>query len=94
VADVALPPWATSPEHFLALQRAALESPAVSRQLHLWVDLVFGCKQRGPAALEADNVFYHLTYQGAVDIGAVTDPVERKALITQVGCTAGEGGGG
>ncbi len=86
MGDVALPPWARSPEHFLAAQRAALESPSVSAQLHAWIDLVFGCKQRGQPAFEADNVFYHLTYEGAVDISGVTDPVERKALITQVGC--------
>jgi hypothetical protein len=85
VGDVALPPWAHSPEHLLQLQRAALESPTVSRCLHQWVDLIFGAKQRGAAALEADNVFYHLTYEGAVDIAAVDEPVERKALITQVG---------
>jgi hypothetical protein len=89
---VALPPWAHSPEHFLQLQRAALESPTVSRSLHHWVDLVFGAKQRGPAALEADNVFYHLTYEGAVNIGAVDNPVERKALVTQVGEVKGAAG--
>ncbi len=42
--DVELPPWANgSPERFLALQRAALESPYVSANLHHWIDLVFGC---------------------------------------------------
>ncbi len=50
VDDVELPPWASSPAHFLAVQRAALESPAVSRQLHRWIDLIFGYAQRGPAA--------------------------------------------
>lgn len=33
---------------------------------------VFGCKQNGPAAVEADNVFVHLTYEGAVDISKVS----------------------
>ena len=71
VQDVALPPWASSPQHFLAVHRAALEAPYVSAHLHHWIDLIFGYKQRGPAAVEADNVFYHLTYEGAVDISKV-----------------------
>ncbi|EFJ53179.1 hypothetical protein VOLCADRAFT_46335, partial [Volvox carteri f. nagariensis] len=45
VDDVELPPWATGPRDFLAKHRAALESPAVSRQLHAWIDLIFGYKQ-------------------------------------------------
>ena len=39
-----------SPAGFLAVNRAALESPHVSANLHRWIDLIFGCKQRGPAA--------------------------------------------
>jgi len=65
VGDVELPPWAEgSPERFLAMQRAALESPFVSANLHHWLDLIFGVKQRGEPAVEADNVFRHLTYEG------------------------------
>ena len=54
---------------FIAKQRAALEGEHVSAHLHRWIDLVFGAKQRGDAALAADNVFHPLTYEGAVDIG-------------------------
>ncbi|KAF8059207.1 lvsF [Scenedesmus sp. PABB004] len=84
VHDVALPPWAASPEDLLAKHRAALEAPAVSRSLHGWIDLIFGCKQRGPAAADADNVFYHLTYEGAVDADKVGSLQELKALETQI----------
>lgn len=51
VDHVELPPWAPDPLAFLALQRAALESPCVSRALHRWVDLIFGWQQRGEAAV-------------------------------------------
>ncbi|WIA38602.1 hypothetical protein OEZ86_001912 [Tetradesmus obliquus] len=84
VADVVLPPWAGGPEELLALHRAALEAPYVSANLHHWIDLIFGHKQRGPAAVDADNVFYHLTYEGAVDISTVTSLQELKALETQI----------
>ncbi len=29
-------------------------------------------------------MFFHLTYEGAVDVDAVTSPVELKALETQI----------
>ena len=60
------------------------QSPAVSARLHAWIDLVFGCRQRGAAAVEAQNVFYHLTYEGAVDIEAIADPVMKAAAIEQI----------
>jgi len=82
IGNVSLPPWAKDdPKIFIAKQREALESPYVSRNLHKWVDLVFGCKQKGEAAIEAVNVFHHLSYQGARDLDAIDDPVERLATI-------------
>lgn len=35
----------------------------------------------GPAAVEAMNVFHHMSYAGAVDIDSITDPVKRRAAI-------------
>ncbi|CAN0174364.1 unnamed protein product [Scytosiphon promiscuus] len=84
VGDVELPPWARNPRDFVRKMRRALESPHVSRQLHLWIDLVFGYLQRGKAAIEADNLFYHLTYEGTVDLEAIDDPRERAALESQI----------
>ncbi|XP_053138751.1 neurobeachin-like protein 1 isoform X3 [Hemicordylus capensis] len=80
VNDVILPKWAQSPEDFIYKHRKALESEYVSAHLHEWIDLIFGYKQRGPAAVEAFNVFYYCTYEGAVDLDALTDEKERKAL--------------
>ena len=51
-----------SAHEFVRLHRAALESDYVSARLHHWVDLVFGYQQRGKPAVQADNVFYHLTF--------------------------------
>ncbi|GAB0094771.1 neurobeachin-like protein 1 [Sergentomyia squamirostris] len=79
ISDVILPPWADSPESFIAIHRRALESEYVSANLHHWIDLVFGYKQKGRAAIEALNVFYYCSYEGAVDLDKIADPKEREA---------------
>lgn len=82
IDSVELPPWAKGdPKIFIAKHREALESPYVTQNLHQWIDLVFGCKQKGEAAEEAVNVFHHLSYQGSKDIDNINDPVERLATI-------------
>ena len=82
IDTVALPPWAKGdPKIFIAKHREALESDYVSQHLHQWIDLIFGHKQRGEAALEATNVFHHLSYHGAKDLDTIIDPVERLATI-------------
>ncbi|KAM5487377.1 Beige protein-like 1 [Microsporum audouinii] len=82
IDSVELPPWAKGdPKIFIAKHREALESPYVTRNLHQWIDLIFGAKQRGEAALEAVNVFHHLSYRGAKDLDSIEDPMERLATI-------------
>jgi hypothetical protein len=84
IGDVELPPWASSPEEFVRINRMALESEFVSCQLHQWIDLVFGYKQRGPEAVRATNVFYYLTYENNVELDSIQDKVMREAVENQI----------
>ncbi|XP_046392591.1 WD repeat and FYVE domain-containing protein 3 isoform X2 [Ischnura elegans] len=82
LGDVVLPPWAKGdPVEFIRAHRLALECDYVSQNLHHWIDLVFGCKQTGPAAAAAVNVFHHLFYEGNVDIYNIDDPLKKTATI-------------
>jgi len=59
VNHVNLPPWARNdPRLFILIHRQALESDNVSQTLCQWIDLVFGLKQKGKAAVQAINVFH------------------------------------
>lgn len=85
VHDLTLPPWAKGdPKRFVRLHRQALESDYVSRNLHKWLDLIFGCKQRGKEAVDALNAFVHVTYEGQVDLDSIEDPIERESIIAQI----------
>ncbi|XP_075088788.1 BEACH domain-containing protein B isoform X2 [Nicotiana tabacum] len=85
IGDICLPPWAKgSPEEFICKNREALESEYVSSNLHHWIDLVFGYKQRGKPAVEAANIFYYLTYEGAVDLDTMDDELQRSAIEDQI----------
>uniref|UniRef100_A0A3B3XZH3 BEACH domain-containing protein n=1 Tax=Poecilia mexicana TaxID=48701 RepID=A0A3B3XZH3_9TELE len=84
VNHVNLPPWARNdPRLFILIHRQALESEHVSQTLCQWIDLVFGLKQKGKAAVHAINVFHPATYFG-MDVSAVEDPVQRRALETMI----------
>ena len=57
LGDVELPPWASNPHEFVRINRQALESEFVSCQIHQWIDLIFGYKQKG------NLVFHYLIFQ-------------------------------
>jgi WD40 repeat protein len=82
--DVVLPPWADSTRDFIRKHVKALESEYVSDHLHEWIDLIFGFKQQGEEAVNADNLFYYLTYENSVDLDTIKDPRERAAIENQI----------
>ncbi|TMW62581.1 hypothetical protein Poli38472_005199 [Pythium oligandrum] len=85
INDVELPKWANgSPADFVKKHREALESDYVSQHLHEWIDLIFGYKQQGEEAVSADNLFYYLSYEGAVDLETIDDPVGKCSLESQI----------
>ena len=93
INDVKLPPWADNAFDFVTKHREALESEYVSQNLHHWIDLIWGYKQRPPhlggtsnAAVDACNVFYYLTYSGSVDLKTLkeTDPSLYEKMSTQI----------
>uniref|UniRef100_A0A8C4I2A1 Neurobeachin b n=1 Tax=Dicentrarchus labrax TaxID=13489 RepID=A0A8C4I2A1_DICLA len=84
VGDVDLPAWAKKPEDLVRINRMALESEFVSCQLHQWIDLIFGYKQRGPEAVRALNVFHYLTYEGSAKLDSIADPSLREATEAQI----------
>ena len=85
LGDVELPPWAmNSPEKFIEVMRAALESDVCSEMLPDWIDLIFGRKQQGPEAIKANNVFFYLTYYGSVDVASIEDDGLRQVTELQI----------
>lgn len=85
VDHIILPSWAKgSARLFIRKHYEALECNYVSERLHHWIDLIFGYKQTGEEAFQAKNLFHPLTYEGAVDIDSITDPVLKEANIAQI----------
>ncbi|KAL6495424.1 BEACH domain-containing protein C2 [Orobanche gracilis] len=84
LGSVRLPPWAENHIDFVHKHRMALESEHVSEHLHEWIDLIFGYKQRGKEAVQANNVFFYITYEGTVDIDKISDPVQQRATQDQI----------
>ncbi|XP_031730721.1 WD repeat- and FYVE domain-containing protein 4 isoform X5 [Anarrhichthys ocellatus] len=84
LGDVELPLWAKGdPQEFIRIHREALESDYVSAHLHLWIDLIFGYRQQGPAAVESVNTFHPYFYakKGRQD---AKDPLIKSTILGYV----------
>ena len=80
-----LPPWCNNdPGQFVRINRKALELKYVSENLHHWIDLIFGYKQIGQEAENAQNVFHPFTYEGEVDVDAIEDDAMRESVMAQI----------
>ena len=83
LSNVILPCWANSPLSFMWINREALESDGGSEEISDWIDLVFGYKQRGQAAIDAHNLFHPLSYEDC-QLENTNDPREMKADIDAI----------
>ena len=54
--DLAVPAWCDGKDGFVAWHRQRLESKEVSGRLNEWIDITFGHKLSGQAAIDAKNV--------------------------------------
>ncbi|VBB25785.1 unnamed protein product [Acanthocheilonema viteae] len=87
VDDVILPTWCQgSARLFVLIHRQALESSIVSSTLNYWIDLIFGYKQTGKAAIDAINVFHPATYRVNTmsDINEEPDELSNSALQAMI----------
>lgn len=52
--------------------------------MNQWIEVIFGYKHKGPEAVRATNMFYYLTYEGAVDMDNNSDTVMKEAVENQI----------
>ncbi|CAK65840.1 unnamed protein product (macronuclear) [Paramecium tetraurelia] len=84
VDDVVLPPWASSCEEFIEINRQALESSYVSEKLHNWINLIFGPYAYGEEAKKKDNLYHWLTYDSCITYIEKLPSQERLGYLAQI----------
>ena len=97
--DLELPDWTRTAEEFCDWHRARLESTEVSAQLHSWIDLTFGYKLSGSAAIRNKNVSLcisdshtDLRRHGVLQLFTLPHPVKvRKSKIGGIPLTIDDG---
>lgn len=85
VHNLILPAWAKdNPYKFVTIHRKMLECELVSRNLHGWIDLIFGFKQRGKEAEKSLNTFFYMTYEDSVEVDKIEDQNLRVSTEAQI----------
>ena len=46
----------------------------MNKKISHWIDLIYGYKQQGPAAIESMNIFFPLTYENGINVDKISDP--------------------
>jgi hypothetical protein len=84
VDNVVLPKWSRSAINFVYVHRKAFESRDVSSHLNEWIDLIWGCKQKGDDAKEAKNTFDPSLYETVWDDEASMEPGRRDMVASMM----------
>ena len=62
--DVTMPEWSNNNGYiFISKHKEMLESPEISENIHNWIDLIFGYKQKGKEAKKIYNLFAKESYE-------------------------------
>lgn len=84
IDNVTLPAWCKyNPRFFILIMRQSLESNHVTCNLNYWIDLIFGFKQSGKAAIDSINCYHPACYFG-YPVEQIQDTVHRRAIETMI----------
>lgn len=87
VIDIILPKWAHQSRYeFIYTMRKALESDICSGMINNWIDLIWGYKQRGKDAIEANNTFNPQMYDSIwEDESSELSAAENECILMHCG---------